>query len=129
MSRTEDHVIQLKRQLAQSRESFQQSAHPGLTNGRREEEEEDGEDLRATVGRLKKEVSDLQASMQQVLDWILYAQPVPRPRTLQLPNKSAPFSTVQQRPVESFAQGMASRLIQQSVSAGDQQQQESAGQN
>jgi hypothetical protein len=61
---------------------------------------------------LERQVNDLQQSMQQVLDWMSLStiqQPVPRPRTLPLTCKSAP--SVQQ-PLETFAQGMADRLIQ-----------------
>ena len=54
--------------------------------------------------------------MQQVLDWIAQAQPVPRPRTLQLTSKLAPEAPVEapaaSEPVEEFAHGMAHRLIQ-----------------
>ena len=59
---------------------------------------------------LQSQVRELQQSMQHVLEFINQQQnpPVPRPRTLQLTNKSAPE---QQKPVETFAQGMANRLI------------------
>ena len=106
MSRAEEHVLHLSHELARTKEldSTRRTA-----NGHVQPPPEDLATLRESHERLQRQVNDLQQSMQQVLDWIMYSQPVPRPRTLPLTSKSAP--SVQQ-PVESFAQGMADRLIQ-----------------
>lgn len=99
-SRTEDHVRHLSRQMGR----FQVA-----------EETPSVAELAATCCTLRKEVNELQTSMQQVLDWIAQTQPIPRPRTLQLTSKlapEAPEAPVAPEPVEEFAQGMAHRLIQ-----------------
>ena len=81
--------------------------------------------------QLQSQVRDLQQSMAQVFEWInqqqLQSPPVPRPRTLQLTNKSEPAEEEEvgnNKPVESFAQGMAHRLIK-SVSEPQQSHQQS----
>ncbi len=102
-SRTEEHISELNRHLSTD------------------------DDLRSKVVQLERQVLDLESSMRSVLDWISDAQPS-RPTSLALSNKSAPHSAAvltsdlcsSQQPVdvESYAQGMASRLIRQSVSGG-----------
>jgi hypothetical protein len=121
LSRAEEHVEHLmSRQLAVTR-SARELPPPSVSNGltakpRSSRSTESADDelarLRQSHEMLERQVNDLQQSMQQVLDWMSLStiqQPVPRPRTLPLTCKSAP--SVQQ-PLETFAQGMADRLIQ-----------------
>lgn len=112
LSRAEEHVRHLSKELASTREMYLtgpvEQKDQSLSNGFVATAEEYAQ-LKESHERLQSEVNDLQKSMQQVLDWIVCSQPVPRPRSLALTSKSAP--SVQQ-PVESFAQGMADRLIQ-----------------
>lgn len=111
MSRTEEHVEHLSRELARTKEidSARRTTPNGYLQPADRIESEELVNLRQSHERLQRQVNDLQQSIQQVMDWIVYSQPVPRPRTLPLTSKSAP--SVQQ-PLESFAQGMADRLIQ-----------------
>ncbi|KAK4006034.1 hypothetical protein OUZ56_011167 [Daphnia magna] len=104
LSRTEEHVQHLHRQLA----------HASSVNGpavKSVAQSDEFVHLRESHDRLQRQVDDLRQSLQQVLDWMNSSaqQPVPRPRTLPLTSKSAPCV---QQPVEHFAQGMADRLIQ-----------------
>lgn len=120
ISRAEEHVEHLTREMARTKQ-IDSSVHRQPTpNGHLQVNPvgsssadgtgpEEMANLRESHDRLQRQVNDLQQSMQQVMDWIVYSQPVPRPRTLPLTSKSAP--SVQQ-PLESFAQGMADRLIQ-----------------
>lgn len=120
MSRAEEHVEHLSRELARTRELDRRSTPNGQAvpaDGM--PPTEDLASLSEAYSRLQRQVNDLQQSMQQVFDWINNSQPVPRPRTLPLTSKSAP--SVQQ-PVESFAQGMADRLIQSVSEPGSAQQ-------
>ena len=119
ISRAEEHVEHLmSRQMAVTRSA--RELPPSVSNGltakprpsRSTESDDELAKLRQSHEMLERQVNDLQQSMQQVLDWMNLStiqQPVPRPRTLPLTCKSAP--SVQQ-PVETFAQGMADRLIQ-----------------
>ena len=108
--RTEQHVVELGRQLAVV----------AKTNGTAD----DDESVKDSVARLQRDVLELQQSMQQVLDWIgssssHHHQPIARPRTLALKQPEQQQQDDQpQHPVETFAQGMASDLIRQSVSGG-----------
>lgn len=127
ISRAEEHVEHLMSRLPARSTTAHPSASPSMSNGipatarmsRPGSSCADGDELaklRQSHQVLERQVNDLQQSMQQVLDWMSsssasfsFQQPVPRPRTLPLTSKSAP--SVQQ-PLESFAQGMADRLIQ-----------------
>lgn len=117
LSRAEEHVRHLSKELADTREMYLNRPAEQKLNGFSTSTEEFNQ-LKQSHERLEGRVNELQKSMQQVLDWIVCSQPVPRPRSLNLTSKSAP--SVQQ-PVENFAQGMADRLIQSvSESKSDQ---------
>ena len=114
-NRTEEHVVHLSRELAKTHDLYREQKERLDANDANANNTID--QLRQTCDSLQKQVHELQTSMQQVLDWIVLAQPVPRPRTLPLTSKSAPGPTsdpsqMAAQPVEHFAQGMARRLIQ-----------------